>query len=203
MLRKKTVCFHLDKNILLTDRAAALEPSYHIITSMKRQFNKVMQISRGLWWGVISYSYQEKQVKYSTNPGIQYQFCSILSSRKLFPPKGTTICSNYSNASSLEPSDRLSDSENRVIESLSPITRNNLIFLRDRAWTACYRAEESISQSLWPYPTFLMCFSLLDQSLFIAPQAPESLLESLETHLNTLEGKKPWVVQYISNLFCL
>lgn len=25
----------------------------------------------------------------------------------------------------------------------------------------------------------------------LPPQAPESLLESLETHLNTLEGKKP------------
>lgn len=27
--------------------------------------------------------------------------------------------------------------------------------------------------------------------LVLLPQAPESLLESLETHLNTLEGKKP------------
>lgn len=37
---------------------------------------------------------------------------------------------------------------------------------------------------------FFTC-SLLDHVFFIILQAPESLLESLETHLNTLEGKKP------------
>lgn len=37
----------------------------------------------------------------------------------------------------------------------------------------------------------IMCLSPLVHSVFITPQAPESLLESLETHLNTLEGKKP------------
>lgn len=47
----------------------------------------------------------------------------------------------------------------------------------------------------------IMCLSPLVHSVFITLQAPESLLESLETHLNTLEGKKPWVVQYICHLF--
>lgn len=47
----------------------------------------------------------------------------------------------------------------------------------------------------------IMCLSPLVHSVFITPQAPESLLESLETHLNTLEGKKPWVVQYICHMF--
>lgn len=52
--------------------------------------------------------------------------------------------------------------------------------------------QRSLADRIEPSLCVLAVVPLVQPPLLVLlPQAPESLLESLETHLNTLEGKKP------------